>query len=77
MYRFDAGGAPQAIPELSYERLLDLHRRYYHPANALIFFAGDDDPAARLELIDEYLSALPARAADWSIPLQPRLHEPR
>lgn len=77
IYRFDAGGAPETIPALSYHQLLNVHRRFYRPANALIFFAGDDDPTARLALLDEYLAALPDSAADWSIPLQPRFHEPR
>lgn len=77
VYRFDAGGAPDAILELSYQQVLELHRRWYRPANALIFFAGDDDPAARLELVDDYLRALPAESADCTIPAQPRFSTPR
>jgi Zn-dependent M16 (insulinase) family peptidase len=51
----DSGGDPQVIPQLSFEQFVDFHRKYYHPANARIFFYGDDDVHARLELLDEYL----------------------
>lgn len=54
-YGLDSGGDPRAIVELTYEGFLDFHRTYYHPANAWIFFYGDDAPEKRLQLLDEYL----------------------
>lgn len=54
-YGLDSGGNPRAITSLTYEQFLDFHRTLYHPSNAWIFFYGDDDPTARLELLREYL----------------------
>jgi len=56
-YGQESGGYPDAIPELTYERFLDFHRRYYHPTNSYIFLYGDADLDKELEFIDsEYLS---------------------
>ena len=56
VYAVDSGGDPDDIPNLSYEQFVEFHRKFYHPANSRIYFYGDDDVAARLELMDEYLS---------------------
>ncbi len=75
-YGFDSGGDPRFIPELTYERFKDFHRKYYHPSNARIFFHGDDDPQKRLELVDQYLRDFEPLAIDSGIPLQPALERP-
>ncbi len=51
-YRFVSGGDPAHIPELSYERFIAAHKRFYHPSNAYIFLDGSVD----LELILKILS---------------------
>ena len=33
-YRFESGGEPSHIPELSYEDFLAYHKKWYHPANS-------------------------------------------
>src|SRR6266849_6668262 len=33
LYRFDSGGDPSHIPDLSYEQFVAFHRTYYHPSN--------------------------------------------
>ncbi|HEX8682469.1 MAG TPA: insulinase family protein [Ardenticatenaceae bacterium] len=76
-YGVDSGGDPQVIPDLTYEQFKSFHERYYHPSNARIFFYGDDNPAERLRLMDEYLSAWERQEVDSSIPLQPPFDEPR
>jgi hypothetical protein len=76
-YGVDSGGDPQVIPDLTYEQFKSFHERYYHPSNARIFFYGDDNPAERLRLMDEYLSAWDRQEVDSSIPLQPPFDEPR
>ncbi len=58
-HRFDYGGDPDHITELTFENFIAYHRTHYHPANAFIGFYGDDDPLARLERLDEVLSRLP------------------
>ncbi|MGL4797795.1 MAG: insulinase family protein, partial [Cellulosilyticaceae bacterium] len=52
-----SGGDPECIPDLTYERLLEVHRTYYHPSNALIVLYGDLDYEKFLTYLDEaYLS---------------------
>jgi len=41
---------------LSFDDFKAFHEKFYHPANARIYFSGDDDVLTRLELMDEYLS---------------------
>ena len=55
-YRFESGGHPAHIPELTYERFLDAHRRFYAPSNSYIYLAGRMDIDAALAILDgEYL----------------------
>ncbi len=75
-YRFDSGGDPAEIPELTYERFLDFHRTCYHPSNARFFFYGDDDPAGRFSMIRDYLKDTGRRAAAPVPPVQPPFREP-
>ena len=56
-YAFESGGLPDAIPTLTPARLLDYHRRYYHPSNAYIYLYGKMDYYERLDWLDRtYLS---------------------
>jgi hypothetical protein len=55
-YSVDSGGDPRVIPDLSFEDFRAFHEKFYHPANARIYFSGDDDVMTRLEMMDEYLS---------------------
>ena len=55
-YRFESGGHPAHIPELTYERFLDAHRRFYAPSNSYIYLDGRMDIDAVLAILDgEYL----------------------
>ena len=40
-YAFDSGGAPNAIPTLSYDAFLETYKRYYYPGNMKIIVYGD------------------------------------
>lgn len=54
----NSGGAPEAIPSLTWKELTDYHATYYHPSNALFFLNGRLDLARVLAFLDErYLSA--------------------
>lgn len=67
-YGCESGGAPEAIPELSYEQFLDFHSTYYHPSNSYIYLYGNMDMAEKLTFIDEhYLSAFEAEAVNSCI----------
>ena len=77
-YGLDSGGDPERIPDLTFEQFMDFHRRYYHPSNAYAFFAGDDDPDKRLELLDAVFSQFAAAAPPASkVALQPSFDAPR
>ncbi len=69
-YRFVSGGDPEQIPELSYERFLEAHKRYYHPSNAWISLVGSIDVDAVLQKIDLVLSAFDRRLPEPPVPLQ-------
>ncbi|MBR3900200.1 MAG: insulinase family protein [Ruminococcus sp.] len=55
-YRFEFGGLPSAIPDLTYEQFTNVHRRYYNPANSYIYLDGAINPDEVLPLIDSYIS---------------------
>jgi len=76
-YGLDSGGDPAVIPELSYEQFRDFHQKHYHPSNARIFFAGDDDPEKRLRLANDYLKNFQKKEVDSAIFLQSRFDDPR
>jgi presequence protease len=76
-YGFDSGGDPRVMPNLTYDQFKQFHRTYYHPANARIFFYGDDDPEERLRILDGWLSAFEPLEVDSAVPLQPAFTEPR
>ena len=75
-YGVDSGGDPTEIPNLTWAQFQQFHQTYYHPANARIFFYGDDDPEVRLGLIAPYLDEFEPQALDATIPLQPPFAEP-
>ncbi len=77
IYAVDSGGDPREIPGLTYDYFLNFHKTYYHPSNAFLFFYGDDDPAIRLKMLDEYLSQFHRKNVDVEIALQPRFDKPR
>ena len=70
-YGVSSGGYPSAIPQLTYDKFLDFHRKYYHPSNSYIFLYGDADLSKELAFIDEnYLSNYEKSTNIASIPLQ-------
>ena len=52
-YRFESGGVPESIPDLTYEAFLETHRRHYRPDNSYIVLYGDLDIDRFLGFIDE------------------------
>ncbi len=66
-YGFVSGGHPDNIPELTYEKFIATHRRFYHPTNAKIFLDGNMDIDSVLSYInDEYLSKYDYRESDFA-----------
>ncbi|MBE5767356.1 MAG: hypothetical protein E7335_09370 [Clostridiales bacterium] len=54
-YGFNSGGAPEAIPDLTYEQFCASYRKYYHPSNAYFVLDGAIPMDKLLPMIDEYL----------------------
>ncbi|MDO4921488.1 MAG: insulinase family protein [Phascolarctobacterium sp.] len=71
-YRFESGGYPDAIPQLTQEQFENFHKTYYSPENSFIYLYGDMDIAATLAYLDaEYLSQFSKTGQVQSeIPLQ-------
>jgi len=70
-YGKDSGGDPDAIPTLTFAQFKDFHRRYYHPANSLIFLYGNIAAPKVLKFLDEeYLGQVKRITIDTSIALQ-------
>ena len=58
-YRFESGGLPSAIPELTQEDFIQFHKTYYSPENSYIYLYGDMDIAETLAHLDSYLKEFP------------------
>ena len=70
-YATESGGDPEFIPDLSYEKFLEFHKKLYHPSNSYIYFYGNCDMEERLEYLDrEYLSKYDAIEVDSKLELQ-------
>lgn len=70
-YHHESGGAPDAIPSLTYEQFLNFHKKYYHPSNCYIYLYGDMNMAEKLDWLDrEYLCHYDRQPVDSSIALQ-------
>jgi hypothetical protein len=77
-YSFDSGGDPQFIPDLSYEAFRKFWSDHYHPSNCRIFFHGNIDIGEELAFLeDRFLVGVEARIVDTTVPVQPRISEPR
>jgi len=60
--KWDSGGDPDVIPELSYEELIAFYNECYHPSNSVSMFYGDLETARYLKLMDEeYFSKFEAQ----------------
>lgn len=76
-YHNESGGAPEAIPQLSYEEFLNFHKTYYHPSNSYIYLYGDMDMAEKLQWLDEtYLRHYDRQPVDSSIQTQKPFEKP-
>ena len=70
-YKYESGGDPKSIPNLTYKMFIDFHKKHYHPSNSIIYLYGDIDIDERLEYLDrEYLSKYDRIEVDTDIELQ-------
>ncbi len=73
-YGFSSGGDPENITDLSYEKFVATHKRFYHPSNSAIVLDGQMDIDHVLKFIDEeYLSKYEQHTADFDFEYQPQV----
>lgn len=54
-YGYISGGDPRKIPDLTYEKFLEFHKKYYSAGNAIFYLEGDMDVTVVVSMIEEYL----------------------
>ncbi|ODJ63060.1 insulinase family protein [Brochothrix thermosphacta] len=70
-YRYESGGDPIAIPELTYDQFVKDYQRFYNASNSFITLAGDLDILEKLAFLDaEYLSEFEKVENTTAIPYQ-------
>ena len=69
-YRFNSGGEPSVIPDLTYEKYVDTYRKFYHPSNARFFLDGDIPLEETLSMINSYLEKYEKEDKHFDIPTQ-------
>ncbi len=55
-YRFDSGGNPDEIPDLTYDQLKQFYSTYYHPSNSFLYLYGKIDLEWHLPQLDSLFS---------------------
>ena len=77
-YRFNSGGDPQDIPELTAEGLRAFHKRHYHPSNAFFYSYGNLPLEDHLTFINrKVLDGFSRIDPRTEVPSQPRWEVPR
>lgn len=77
-YGINSGGDPSQIPNLTYQDLLDFHRKFYQPSRCLFYFYGNLPLKGHLDFIEKHiLSKSQPMLPLPPIPLQPRFQQPK
>ena len=70
-YGYTSGGHPEHITDLTYEKFVETHKRFYHPANAKIILDGHMNVERFLDYMDrEYLSNYEYQKPDFDFVMQ-------
>lgn len=73
-YKYESGGKPNFITDLTYENFLNAHKKYYHPSNSIIFLDGSVNLDTVLPLINSYLEDYERQPIDFDICDQPPIN---
>lgn len=78
-YRYESGGYPAAIPQLTQEAFENFHRTYYSPENSFIYLYGDMDIEKRWNILTVSIYRLLKKAAALiqPFPYSSRLLKPK
>ncbi|MCM1544105.1 MAG: insulinase family protein, partial [Ruminococcus sp.] len=69
-YRFNSGGDPAVIPDLTYEHYAETYRKFYHPSNSRFFLDGDIPLEATLSMINSYLERYEKKEIEFDVEMQ-------
>jgi len=70
-YRYESGGNPENIPDLTYEKFMKTYKKYYVPSNSSIYLYGKLDIRHTLKFMnDNYLTKVKKTNVDSNIKLQ-------
>ena len=69
-YRFNSGGEPYCIPDLTYEKFTESYRRFYHPSNSYFYLDGDIPDEETFSLIESYLDKFEASPVTTDVAYQ-------
>lgn len=70
-YKYDAGGYPDNIPDLTYENFLKTYKENYSPSNSYFFLSGNLDITKTLRFIgEEYLNNFHKKKVNTGIKIQ-------
>jgi len=72
-YRFESGGEPSHVCDLTYEQFKNSHAKYYHPSNAILFLDGSVEIEKALTLISSYLEEYDKIDIDFDVYEQPKI----
>lgn len=75
-YAHNSGGSPKEIPTLTYEKLMEFHRDFYHPSRCIFFFYGNLPLAKHLDFISPTLEKSQKVAPLPPLPAQKRYTSP-
>lgn len=69
-YRFNSGGDPEVIPDLTYEQYKAAYNSFYHPSNSRFYLDGDVPVEDTLEMINSYLEKYEKSVTEHEIVMQ-------
>lgn len=77
-YKYNSGGDPLKITDLTHQQLIDFHKSHYHPSNALFFTYGNFSLLDSLETIEDMvLSKFDKIDIDTFVPCEKRYTVPK
>lgn len=70
-YKYESGGYPEEIPNLTYEKLVNTYKEYYTPANSYFYLSGNLNIENTLKFIGEnYLNNFDKKEVNTKIQFQ-------
>ncbi|URZ09323.1 insulinase family protein [Clostridium felsineum] len=76
-YRFDSGGYPESILNITQKKLEDFHKKFYHPSNSYIYLYGKMSILEKLKFLDsKYLDNYKFKTIDSEITIEKKFEHP-